>query len=301
MNRVTHDIELPSGLTVTVYEPTVGNIKTLSGRTKSDKSRGKKRGKKRDNLVAFFKELFAETLDPGPYRWPDCRVVQPDGSIAWGLVLQGDTSALLLDLRRAMLTEESIKSDGDIFSFNKSCPSRFCDGEIRWEVNLSDLERSGFDPEARKFIAEKGTDEHQKVTLPRSGVTVGWKFLTRNDQFAVDAAADGSPDLLEEFGILARLPYIEGATSAKDRRKFATALPWPDAEYLRRIYEEQDLFLQDTIEVRCPECQQDFRIPLPVSGTDFFSWNSAKPVKTRWPSSDDSSLISDTSNSEEED
>jgi hypothetical protein len=292
MNRITHDIELPSGLTVTVYEPTVGNIKTLSGRKRSEK----KLSKKRDNLVAFFTELFVETLDVGPYKWPDCRVFRADGTINWSLVLQGDTSALLLDIRRAMLTEESIDSDGDIFSFDYNCPSKFCDGVIRWETNLSNLKRSRLSDEAIEFIENNGTDKYQEVTLPRSKVSVGWKFLTRGDQFSVDVASDNSPDLLEEFGILSRLPYISGTTNTNERRNFATNLPWPDAEFLRRIYEEHDIYLQDQIKVRCGECRQDFTIPLPFSGADFFSWASAKPVRSRWPSSDNLSLTSDTCN-----
>lgn len=297
MNRLTHDIELPSGLAVTVYEPSVGDIKTLSGRNKP----AKKAGKKRDNLVAFFEELFVETLDIGPYKWSGCRVFRADGSIDWGRVLQGDTSALLMDLRRAMLTEESINSNGDVFSFNKSCPSRFCDGEIKWEVNLGNLRRSELSDEGRKFLEEHGTDKYQQITLPRSGAMIGWKFLTRGDQFGVEVAADSNPDLLEEFGILSRLPYIEGTTNPKERRTFATSLPWADSEYLRRIYEEHDIYLQDQIEVRCPDCRQDFKIPLPISGADFFSWSSAEPAKNRWPSADDSSSTSDTSNSGEVD
>lgn len=291
---ITHNIELPSGLVVAMAEPTVGNIKTLSGRRRSEK----RLGKKKDNLVSFFEELFVETLDAGPYKWDGCRVFRTDGSIDWGRVLQGDTSALLIDLRRAMLTEPSIESDGDVFSFNKSCPSRFCGGEIKWETNLGQLKRRGLSPEAVAFIESHGTDEPQTVKLPRSGASVGWKYLTRADQFAVDVAADSNPELVEEFGILARLPYIAGTTNASERRKFATSMPWPDAEYLRRIYEERDIYLQDQIEVRCPECRQDFTIPLPIGAADFFSWNSAKPAKSRWPSSETSSQPLDTNNSE---
>jgi hypothetical protein len=308
MSELVHEHALPSGLRVLMREPTLNDLRILSGRKKE--AERKKHGQQTDPMADCFSGLFVELLDPGPYVWDRCQVTRPDGSLNWSQVLQGDTSALLLELRRCMLTDEGQGSDGDLVSFELQCKLPTCQHPIRWQFRLSELERHSLSPEAedrlRRFGPElcdpKGDpDPFAEVTLPRSKQLVRWKLLTREDQYRAAVAGNANPDLLEELSILARLPFISGATDPKRRRDFATNIPMADADWLKRLGRKHDLWTQDTLELRCtnPSCRQTQTVPLPL-GEDFFSWDSAEPLTSRWPSSDDLSSTSLTTSSEEE-
>jgi len=219
-------------------------------------------------------------------------------------MLQGDTSTALLEIRKKMFTEEALGHDGDLFSFEVECNSITCKGDIHWQIKISDLETGSLSEEAEERLREFGpelTDVRAKgepdpfvhIRLPRSGRLVRWKLLTRADQHRADLASKGDPDHLEEYALLARLPYISGAGTDKERRKFVTHIPWMDQEVIKKTWREHDIWVEDTVEIRCPHCGLRQKIAIPL-GDDFFSLNSVEPIETRWPQSDESSLISDT-------
>jgi hypothetical protein len=308
MSDLTHEIALPSGLRVVMREPTLDDLRVLGGRRKE--AERKKPGQHLDPMAACFSGLFVELLDKGPYVWDRCQVIRPDGTLNWSQVLQGDTSRLLLELRRLMLTDEGMKSDGDLVSFEVPCRVLTCQRPIRWQFHLSELEHHGLSPEAEERFRTYGpelceakgeADPFVELVLPRSKRLVRWKLLTREDQYRAGVASNSNPDQLEEYSILARLPFISGATDPKSRRTFATNLPMGDADHLRRLAQKHDIWTQDTLELRCtdPSCRQHQKLPIPL-GEDFFSWDSAEPLTSRWPSSDSWSSTSPTTSSEEE-
>lgn len=302
---ITHDLTLLSGLIVSMREPTLNDVRVLSGRRKEAERKLSPKSI-RDPLAECFAGMTKAVVDEGPYSGGS---TVRGGVVNWNQALQGDTSMALLEIRRAMFTEESLGHDGDIFTCELECQSLTCKLGFGWQIRLSELDRHGLSPEAEERFRQFGPemfdartegepDPFVHIRLPRSGRLVRWKLLTRADQYQADLAAKGDPDHLEEHGLLARIPYIAGLSSQVERRKFLTHLPWADQEVIRRTWREHDCWIQDMLEVKCPHCGQGQKFAIPL-GDDFFSLSSVGRLETNSLPSSDSSSSSATINSEE--
>ena len=246
---MSYEVELPSGLRGNVRALTVGDISNL---TQSNKG---------DVLGRLFRDTWLETIEPGPYN-----NLAPKGEPIkdWSRILLGDRTTLLFWLRRVTL--------GDDFSFRVTC--RACRKSFSWVLDLSELEVSGLSQEMSATLERDGLDGYLLLELPGSGRKVGLKCLTGKDQLAIENAVS-SGFAFDVVALLARLPYIEGASSPAERRKFVESLHLLDANFLRESWEEHDIFIQDSVEVECPSCLTTSTIAIPV-GEDFFSAKSTK-------------------------
>lgn len=256
------EVTLPSGISGRIREVKLGDLKVL---VEDDSG-----GKPIDRLAAFFSGIWQETTDAGVYVWPKQNVIGPDGSVNWVHALQGDTSALLLDARVATF--------GDDVYFNPTCENKRCNNSFSWRFKISDLKRSGLSQMAKKSIEENGIEKHFDFTLPKSGVTIGWRCLTRGDQYRVEMASNGNEVSMGENGMLARIPYIPGADSSGNRRRFVQSMGLWDAEVFKEEYEKHDIHNQDTVEIQCPKCKKRQSVAIPVD-RDFLSIRSARPPK----------------------
>ena len=245
-----HQVTCPSGLTGVVRELTVGDISALSGQNSGDV------------LARLFSKVWLETVELGPYKF---EVGKQIPTAEWSKVLLGDRAFLVYKLRELTL--------GDEFYFQQTC--RNCRRRFSWKLNLSELSISGLSPEMIEAMGADGLDATVEVTLPRCGSRVGVKALTGIDQRNVENAASNGQSL-EIAALLARLPYIEGATSPAERRGFVMGLHLLDSEFLRQTWERHDIMVQDTIEVECPNCRTVREVQIPVD-EHFFSVRSAMP------------------------
>jgi len=283
MQETTYSAACPSGLIVTVREAQVRDVKQLGKAARDSRV---------DSLAEFLSALTVGVEDPGPYTWSGQRVISTDGKVNWSAALQGDSSAMFINAR--------VNAFGTDLYFKVSCANSLCRKQVERHIEIKDIVQHGLSDLAFKTVTEHGTDHQFELELPRCGVVVGWKLLTRADQHKVDRIIEDKIDEVGPASLLVRLPYIAGCGTPGERSKFVNHLVVSDSDFLRESYEEHDILLEDMVEVTCSRCGHIFETPLPT-GKDFFSSRSAAPPRPSKNGRSKRSTNSDTSQFLEED
>jgi len=248
-------IVCPSGLEGMIRPLNVGDINELSEKQKKGKD-----GK--DRLNSMLSGVWQKTTNPSIY--PSEVTAEGDRILRWGDFLAGDRSFLIYEARRITF--------GDDFFFTVPCPS--CKRRIEWSIKLSDIESTGLSEEGVEAFSD-GLHGHVKIKLPICGQTVGVAILRCSVQHSVSKVSEQGSKATNEASLLCRLPYIEGASSPGERRKFIRGMHMLDMEFAKESWEKHDITVEDVARVECEGCGDVFDTGIPVNAR-FFSGASTK-------------------------
>lgn len=181
-------------------------------------------------------------------------------------LLIGDKNALFIAARRSAY--------GDEYATKIKCPE--CGVESVVEIDLSKLAPK---PLTENFTNIAKNENRCSFTLPNSGKTVIFSFLTHKDESDIDAeikalAKFGGPDKGASPEITTRLKYtIKAIDGDSDRVKIKnfvdTMLTAKDSLALRRYVRENTPDMDMNFDFTCPACGHQTKMIVPL-GANFF-------------------------------
>ena len=164
-------------------------------------------------------------------------------------LLVGDRYFLMLAIRRITF--------GDDYDFKVRCMT--CGQTFQISVNLAELP-------VKKL--EGDPDATHTITLPRTKKEVTFKLLRGRDEKKIATAMRKSPQELIRLSLYLHTVAIDGDDNVSE--KFFETLPGADSLYYRRKIDEVTCGIDTTVEVECPECDNEFEVQLPMNETFFF-------------------------------
>jgi len=177
-------------------------------------------------------------------------------------LLIGDKNSLFIESRKSAY--------GEIYSAKIKCPA--CETESTIDIDLNELQfkpidLSGFSKGENKF----------SYTLPNSGKTVTWSFLTHKDEADIDQELKALSKLgtnANTAEITTRLKYtiksVDGATDKMTIKNFVdNFLIAKDSLALRRHIRESTPDMDLYFNFTCPACGHGERMMVPL-GASFF-------------------------------
>lgn len=176
-----------------------------------------------------------------------------------------DKTAILINARISGYGSEYVVSD---YCYN-------CKQAVHMKY---DLEKSEIiDPELKEVEYIPELDEY-RVTLPKTGIPVGIKNFTSEDEVSLLKEKEKKDSLGIEFNytiayINRIITSIAGEQDHKLIAQLSNVMPAADAKFLHTIYEKIRPKLSTAQEVTCPSCQVVSRKEVPVSWA-FFRINS---------------------------
>jgi len=208
----------------------------------------------RDGLVVdrLLAACWSATGEPGPYT------LGADGRLSFGDVLVGDRLHALLRIRAETYGEE--------YRFGVECPRRGCGERFEWEVGLDELPvRRLADSDLAAFAAGNRIE----TSLPRSGCRAWFRLLVGKDERRLAELIRRAPDRQLSTVLAYRVVEVEGVPDA-ERAAFLRTLPAADADHLIAEFEERDLGVETSIEVRCTACGHTTEVDLPFEAALLF-------------------------------
>jgi hypothetical protein len=167
-----------------------------------------------------------------------------------------DRMVALLAIRRASL--------GDFYEVKVQCPNPECKEEVRFTLNLADVEiRAMADPTKRTF-------EH---TLT-SGRQVAWHVMTSADEEWLTQKGKKREDVLT-LALLSRVDMVDGLEINRARDYKAAmarlkALSTRDRNEIRTHFEQCEGHVDTVVDFSCPSCQHEWRDELSLGQASFF-------------------------------
>jgi hypothetical protein len=188
-----------------------------------------------------------------------------DSAITPDEMLVGDRFYLLMTLRA--------NSYGAEYGFQYRCES--CRLQFRHSIDITE------DLELKEF--EEGVEEPFKVTLPRSGDSVGFRLLRGKDEKAVQKNSDSHYQKMQgddvgdpayNYRPARQIQYINEqkfgqASTFNQAITYLENMVGEDSMFLREEMNEVDVGINIMIDINCPRCGAQEEISLPF-GPEFF-------------------------------
>lgn len=248
------EITLPSGLVGVIRELGVQDENVLID---------PKLARSGKNLHQVFRNIWAETVDPGVYHF--------ENGFDPTLLFQGDGVALLIYVR--------IETYGSVYYFDVNCP--YCQDRIQWQMDLKEFmeqQAKKFSESALKVIKEKKGIFEDK--FPKCGKKFSYRLITLKDELRFPQIRREAMDKLSSVLLDLSITDIEGV---KLRRPFLGLEPYPkefdgvreylssaDANHFRQVQEDASCGVITRFEIECPRCgevpvdfpfREDFLLP----------------------------------------
>ncbi len=202
-----------------------------------------------DDLMA---RCWAETKSPGVYE-KFAGGLDKDQKLVPSGMLQGDRMYLLIQLRRITY--------GNDFDFQVKCSNDFCEKNIHWEFQLSDLEVRFLSKESKGFLLD---GNRFPVDLPGCKKKAWFKLLTGRDEKKLAQIRETKKKSISSAILFNRIVEIEGV-NRPDLENFILDLEGIDAKTLRDGFEKMDCGVDTTIELNCPACKTKLSVELPLA------------------------------------
>ena len=226
-------ISCPTGLVVTLREFKVTDENLLSNK------KSVRNGVGITNLLAH---VTMSVDDVGPYTLsePDRHHDRP--WLDWMQVLQGD--------RLVILKENRVVTWGPDMTDKRPCQN--CREPVSTHFSLKDLPVQAL-PESSMAHVTNPVENPIKTTLPKCGVTVGFRLLRGKDEKVLQKIAKQSKDKLSSAYLRLRVVAIEGV-SEPEWNAWLEDLGGYDSAYLRAAFDKADCGLEQSWGFECDEC-----------------------------------------------
>jgi len=182
-------------------------------------------------------------------------------SIDVSTLLSGDRNALMIAIRSS--------GYGSPYEPTFVCPS--CGFKNDLTVNLSELPIKPLEIEP----TSPGLN-HFKFKLPKTGKTIGFKFLTGKEEEEILAEVDfrKKKGMLNSNIVTARLQRsivdIEGTADRNTINKFVSFLPAADSLALREYIDQHEPGVEMTVPFTCKSCDHFEEVTMPMGATFFW-------------------------------
>ena len=164
-------------------------------------------------------------------------------------LLVGDRYYLMLAIRRLTF--------GDDYDFKVRCAS--CGDTFTVNINLAELPMKKLDGDP---------DAVHTITLPRSGKKIAFKLLRGRDEKKIASTLRKSPQDIIRLSLFLHTVSIDGDENFSE--KFFETLPGADSLYYRQQIDAVTCGVDTSVEVSCPECDDEFDVQLPINEGFFF-------------------------------
>ena len=187
-----------------------------------------------------------------------------DKSIDVSSLLSGDRNALMIAIRSS--------GYGTMYEPSFTCPS--CDFNNEMQVNLSALPIKPLELEP----VVPGVN-HFRFALPKTGKTIGFKFLTGKEEEEILAEVEmrKKRGLLNSNIVTARLAKsiieIDGTSDRGLITKFVSYMPASDSLALREYIDLHEPGVEMTVPFTCKSCDHFEEVTMPMGAT--FFWPNA--------------------------
>lgn len=248
----TEEAKLPSGAVIRLRQITMKEENYLAGVASSRRAL---QTKVLVDVVSRCTDGFVET---GPYAWAEV-----GGDVEWDRMLQGDSLAAMLALRKLSYRE------GANYDIEVRCPS--CSNRFEWRVNLDEeLVIKGLTEEGAEAIR---TDTPLVAEI--DGERVHYTLQHVRDMDQMDRLERRFPRRKMACLLRNRIKSVDGVDN-KDLMNWIDGEgkgPYPGmtsdfAEDLRAEFSRHDCGVDTEIEVECPSptCGEVFAMGLPFGG-----------------------------------
>ncbi len=167
-----------------------------------------------------------------------------------------DRMVALLAIRRVSL--------GDFYEVKVQCPNPDCKEEVRYTLNLSEVEIKPMkDPAIRTF-------DHELT----SGRRVVWHVMTSSDEAWLTLKGKKKEDVLT-LALLSRVDSVDGeAIDRVNGPKVAMtklkSLPTRDRNEIRSLFEQNEGHVDTDVDFSCPSCNHEWKDELSLGHPSFF-------------------------------
>jgi hypothetical protein len=177
-----------------------------------------------------------------------------NGCPEWSKIIKD----LIVTDRLFLLIKIRIVTLGELFSFKAQCPSEACGKYSSQTTSLEEFDIKGLkDPMLRSW----------KGKLPKSGSSYTARIQTGADEEKL-AKVSGSEDLLS-LAMLARLIELNGESPVT--LSAVKRLSSMDRQFLRSDFEVHEGDIDNTVQVTCPHCGNEFSDEVSIASPSFFS------------------------------
>ena len=184
-----------------------------------------------------------------------------------------DVTGMLLGDRNALMVSVRITGYGSRYNAESTCPE--CGTKSMQEYNLADLEikRLNIEPVIPG-------DNRFEFTLPVTGKTVQFKFLTGADEEERSITNERKkklmPGMKVDSAITSKLEQtilsIDDVSERNRINQFIKSMPAMDSRQLRSYIENHEPGIDMSVWMKCIDCGETSRVSLPI-GSNFF-WPS---------------------------
>lgn len=165
---------------------------------------------------------------------------------------------LIVTDRLFLLIKIRIVTLGELFSFKAKCPNESCGKYSSQTTSLDEFEIKGLkDPMLRSW----------KGKLPKSGYSYTARIQTGADEEKL-AKVSGSEDLLS-LAMLARLIELNGESPVA--LAAVKKLGSMDRQFLRGDFDIHEGEIDNTVQITCPHCSNEFSDEVSIASPSFFS------------------------------
>jgi len=224
-------IECPSGMVVTLREFKVTDENLLAN---------KKAIRHGTGVTNLLDHVTERVDDVGYYSLSEPDKDHKEPWLNWAKVLQGD--------RMVVLKENRIETWGPDMVDDRPCAH--CREPVKTNFSLSDLEVKALPKESVDHVVN-GTP--LMVTLPRCGVTVGFRLLRGSDEKALQKIEKQSKDTLSSSYLRLRTVSIDGVKEP-DWGRWLENMGGFDSSYYRAAMDEFDCGLEQEWGFECDDC-----------------------------------------------
>lgn len=188
-----------------------------------------------------------------------------DKNIDVNSMISGDRNALMVAIR--------VSGYGQQYQPTFSCPK--CETQNELNIDLAEL---GIKP--LKLVPANPFTNHFTFKLPVTGKTVGFKFLTGEEEEMIIKTLEAKKkkgiqnENLVTTRLLSSIVEIDGNSDRNQIARFVQFMPARDSLALRKYVDENEPGVDMTVEFQCQNCEHVADIQLPMGPT--FFWPNAR-------------------------
>lgn len=238
-----HDVDCPSGLSVTIREFRVSDEDLLADPRASRKGAA---------VNALLEQITIGVSKTGPYTLRNRGDME---TVDWNDVLQGDRMTVLLKNR--------IVTWGEEMDFKLPCEN--CAAAITMTVDLNDLKIKPL-PKSSMAHAADPTANPLTVALP-GGSVVSFRLLRGKDDKALQRLKKQHSKSLSSAYLRFRVTAVKDVPST-ELKKWLSELGGHDASFLRNAFDEFDCGVDQAFLMECDSCGHEFEEDVKF-GSDF--------------------------------
>tara|TARA_B100000287_G_scaffold111568_2_gene103976 strand:+ start:1350 stop:2201 length:852 start_codon:yes stop_codon:yes gene_type:complete len=183
-----------------------------------------------------------------------------------------DPSTLLIADRNAIIIAARISGYGSEYDLSYRCSSCFMVSETSYDLKKALIEDNCLDGvflKRNNLIYDSKTQTFD-VKLPTSGVTVGFKLLTGQDEKALSGEEKEIQDKAVTSMLGAIIAKVNDETDPGYISSFIETMPVKDSKFIRETYPKLAPRVKLLGEFVCPECYSEEEMEVPLNAGFFW-------------------------------